>query len=271
MSFDPLQWDLNPEGAGVQPMLCNVDLNFKFIGGSSLGGPIEQLQNAVSFNFFANTSVYNMRRLVKSKGGPLSNKGDTFGYGAFLEPGQEFSEIFDEETQTTIEKESVTESNELAQQQEKKRNSEMDQETKDAIDNEEKSEEDKEKDDVGKLTLGDVTITDGLIVRFPVKRTDSFDNSALNNDYNCRIIITDDNSLQEYVLDELLKIDATNLVENFQEESSFFLRTPEDYTSGFSEYFLDSGSYALSVEIISNIGDGEVLKTLNSNLQIITD
>ena len=65
-SFDPLQWDLNPEGIGVQPMLCNVDLNFKFIGGSSLGGPIAQLQNAVSFNFFANTALYNPRQIFQS-------------------------------------------------------------------------------------------------------------------------------------------------------------------------------------------------------------
>lgn len=57
-TFDPMQWDLNPEGIGIQPMVCTVDLNFKFIGGSSLQGPIRQLQNAVSYNFFANTSLY---------------------------------------------------------------------------------------------------------------------------------------------------------------------------------------------------------------------
>src|SRR5690606_15667802 len=42
-SFDPLVWDLNPEGAGVQPMICTVDMSFKFIGGSSLQGPINRL------------------------------------------------------------------------------------------------------------------------------------------------------------------------------------------------------------------------------------
>ncbi len=57
-SFDPLVWDLNPEGVGVQPMICTVDINFAFIGGSSLSGPINRLQNAVSYNFFANTEVY---------------------------------------------------------------------------------------------------------------------------------------------------------------------------------------------------------------------
>tara|TARA_R110002020_G_scaffold113236_11_gene260407 strand:- start:12368 stop:17842 length:5475 start_codon:yes stop_codon:yes gene_type:complete len=57
-TFDPLQWDLNPEGIGVQPMICSVDLNFKFIGGSTLQGPLSALQNAVSYNFFANTALY---------------------------------------------------------------------------------------------------------------------------------------------------------------------------------------------------------------------
>lgn len=65
ISYDPLIWDMNPEGVGVQPMIAKVDLNFSFIGGSSIDGPIRQLQNAVSFNFFANTSVFNPRRYYK--------------------------------------------------------------------------------------------------------------------------------------------------------------------------------------------------------------
>jgi hypothetical protein len=64
ITYDPLLWDMNPEGIGVQPMIANVDLNFSMIGGSSLSGPITQLQNAVSFNFFANTSVYNEARVI---------------------------------------------------------------------------------------------------------------------------------------------------------------------------------------------------------------
>jgi hypothetical protein len=57
-SFDENLWDINPEGAGVQPMMCTVDLSFKIIGGSSLEGPINILQNAVSYNFFGNTEIY---------------------------------------------------------------------------------------------------------------------------------------------------------------------------------------------------------------------
>jgi WD40 repeat protein len=60
-NFEPLVWDLNPEGVGVQPMICNVDMSFSFIGGSSLRGPINRLQNAVSFNYYANTEIYDPR------------------------------------------------------------------------------------------------------------------------------------------------------------------------------------------------------------------
>jgi hypothetical protein len=69
-SFDPLVWDLNPEGVGVQPMICRVDLSYKMIGGSSLEGPINRLQNAVSFNYFGNTEVYDPRAasIVKKDG-----------------------------------------------------------------------------------------------------------------------------------------------------------------------------------------------------------
>jgi outer membrane protein OmpA-like peptidoglycan-associated protein len=61
ISYEPLVWDLNPEGVGVQPMIANVDLSFNFLGGSSLMGPINKLQNALSFNYFANTQVYDPR------------------------------------------------------------------------------------------------------------------------------------------------------------------------------------------------------------------
>jgi hypothetical protein len=106
INYEPLQWDLNPEGIGVQPQIAKVDLNFSFIGGSSMEGPIRQLQNAVSFNFFANTAVYNPRRLYNSDnnkyltlqekldaeaeglelktGGSLENY--TIGYGAYKTP-----------------------------------------------------------------------------------------------------------------------------------------------------------------------------------------
>jgi hypothetical protein len=61
IDYEPLVWDLNPEGVGVQPMIANVTISFKYIGGSSLYGPINKLQNALSFNYFANSQVYDPR------------------------------------------------------------------------------------------------------------------------------------------------------------------------------------------------------------------
>ena len=54
-------WDLNDEGVGVQPMLAQVSLNFTFIGGGSLDGPVRQLQNAMSFAYYSNTELYDNR------------------------------------------------------------------------------------------------------------------------------------------------------------------------------------------------------------------
>ena len=51
-------YDLNPEGIGVQPMIANVSMNFKYIGGQGLEGPVSELQNALSNNYFANTELY---------------------------------------------------------------------------------------------------------------------------------------------------------------------------------------------------------------------
>ena len=56
-----IQWDMNPEGIGVMPMFMKVNISFTFLGGSSLGGPISRLQNALSFNYYANTEVYDNR------------------------------------------------------------------------------------------------------------------------------------------------------------------------------------------------------------------
>jgi len=61
LQYDSTQWDLNPEGIGVMPMFAKVTISFQFLGGSDLAGPISRLQNAVSFNYYANTSVYDNR------------------------------------------------------------------------------------------------------------------------------------------------------------------------------------------------------------------
>lgn len=63
VDYDDTTWDMNPEGRGFQPTIARVTLQMKVLGGQSLKGPIDALQNAVSFNYYAN-STFN------DKGGP---------------------------------------------------------------------------------------------------------------------------------------------------------------------------------------------------------
>ena len=55
------QLDLNPEGIGVQPMIAEISMGFNFIGGHGLKEPVQRLQNALSFNYYANTEMYDER------------------------------------------------------------------------------------------------------------------------------------------------------------------------------------------------------------------
>jgi len=114
---DGLQWDLNPEGNGMQPMLCKVNINFKFIGGGDITGPVRRLQNAMSFNYYANTSFYDNRadRVEyqgdnwKTMGGAGNNKVDTAKSYAFKAQNYQekgmttYAQITDTGTKTTNE------------------------------------------------------------------------------------------------------------------------------------------------------------------------
>jgi hypothetical protein len=61
IGYEPLALDLNPEGIGVQPMIAKISMAFNFVGGSGLKEPINTLQNALSFNYYANTEMYDER------------------------------------------------------------------------------------------------------------------------------------------------------------------------------------------------------------------
>jgi hypothetical protein len=56
-----MQWDMNQEGIGVQPMFAKVTMQIELIGSQSLDAPVSRLNNAVSFNYYANTGVYDNR------------------------------------------------------------------------------------------------------------------------------------------------------------------------------------------------------------------
>ena len=61
ITYDPLVLDLNNEGVGVVPLIANVTISFKFIGGGDLTGAVRRLQNAMSFNYYANGRLYDNR------------------------------------------------------------------------------------------------------------------------------------------------------------------------------------------------------------------
>lgn len=66
--------DINPEGIGIQPMIASVTVSFDFIGGSGLKEPINQLQNALSFNYYANTEMYDERAEATEDTSEIDNK-----------------------------------------------------------------------------------------------------------------------------------------------------------------------------------------------------
>ena len=62
--YEDAKFDINPEGIGVQPMIADVTINFNFIGGQGMNNPVSELQNALSFNYYANTEMYDDRATV---------------------------------------------------------------------------------------------------------------------------------------------------------------------------------------------------------------
>jgi hypothetical protein len=48
-------------------MIANVSLSFKFVGGSGIKEAVDKLQNALSFNYYANTEIYDDRADVTDR------------------------------------------------------------------------------------------------------------------------------------------------------------------------------------------------------------
>jgi hypothetical protein len=57
--YSDAPWDFNPEGMGAQFMIADITISMKIIGGQSLKTAVDALQNAVSFNYYANSTFYN--------------------------------------------------------------------------------------------------------------------------------------------------------------------------------------------------------------------
>lgn len=83
IDYSETSWDMNPEGFGLQPMIAKVTLQVKIIGGQSLQGPINALQNAISYNYYANSTFSNTgiyatpyKAMVDEYGDVLNKKGE---------------------------------------------------------------------------------------------------------------------------------------------------------------------------------------------------
>ena len=72
-----IQWDLNPEGVGIQPMFAKVQMGIDLIGGQSLEEPVKQLNNALNGLHYANSGIINgSKYIVEVKEMTLGNFGD---------------------------------------------------------------------------------------------------------------------------------------------------------------------------------------------------
>jgi hypothetical protein len=67
LSIQYEQLDINPEGIGIQPMIANITMAFNFVGGSGLKESVDKLQNALTFNYYANTEMYDDRSDVTAQ------------------------------------------------------------------------------------------------------------------------------------------------------------------------------------------------------------
>lgn len=72
-------WDLNPEGRGMQPMIARIDMSCKIIGGQAMKSPVDTIQNAESFNWYANSTFSN---------GSMNEYGDAYSYAISEESAQ---------------------------------------------------------------------------------------------------------------------------------------------------------------------------------------
>ena len=106
ITYDGPQWDTNPEGIGVQPMIATVSLTVDLIGGHSLLGPINRLQNAVSFNYYANTEMYDPRSdsILKGELVPGIKLGE-MEKALLVELGKEYNAEMKKELETNQDKE----------------------------------------------------------------------------------------------------------------------------------------------------------------------
>lgn len=236
-SYDPLVWDLNPEGVGVQPMICTVDINFAFIGGSSLSGPINRLQNAVSYNFFANTEVYSPQSdtIVKKDDKFITNRGEypTTPIKTDTQP----SDTEGLNTNNTT----VPDTDQVAQADS----------ANDA--NQPPVETSTEQSDIERLTINRA-FWDGDTLNFSISRIDGTDNTALSKDYEITVTVDDSNlvnapGLVQNVVYPNQNLSSVNLVENYTLEKQQLSMVSDNQSYDYQQFAFPGALDKLTVTL----------------------
>jgi len=101
IDYNDTTWDLNPEGFGLQPMIANITLQMKLIGGQSLKGPIDALQNAVSFNYYANSNFSD--KGIYKKATKAANDQESYIEGVVINKGEELNTAYTNKFNKTTE------------------------------------------------------------------------------------------------------------------------------------------------------------------------
>jgi outer membrane protein OmpA-like peptidoglycan-associated protein len=78
--------DLNPEGIGVQPMIANITMAFHFVGGSGLKESVDKLQNALTFNYYGNTEMWDERADTTDQSYKVIDRDFLQSIGALIQP-----------------------------------------------------------------------------------------------------------------------------------------------------------------------------------------
>lgn len=252
--FEEQLWDLNPEGIGVQPMIARVNMSFKYIGGSSLYGPINKLQNALSFNYFANTRVYDPRADNLIKGGDSRN---TFGSTTSTEdsyvlvPGLDITKqsmaadpnvVPTDTSQDTPNKDQVTAASSVATKT---------QQATPAASN---------TTDQSKLIINNINAELGTSILFSIGRKNNSDSSGLSQDYAVSATISNVNNSSESFQIVLTGDDGKLLSTDLTKSFDIILSATSPVCGGL----LEGNSYQLRIKLIGLSGSGNII--LNKNI-----
>ena len=257
LNFEEQIWDLNPEGVGVQPMVAIVNISFKYIGGSTLYGPINKLQNALSFNYFANTQVYDPRAnyITASEGNLFNTRNNKFNSETSLDSSGNLQTKFREEQdyQLNIEYDPLTRSMGQLSVNEIKDIEKLNIPSQNQIADANKATDPTQvKSDADRLQLinlsaSTMSFDSGTIMTFDITRKDSTDQASLNQTYNVIMDIVNKTNPDEKWQTKTLGTYGSNPTESY----SFNFKDTIPPCTGFTT----GNTYSFKGSLYSDYGD----------------